>query len=164
MDHKNPKKTLAAGILVLCLLIGLIACGGAPTAEAPEKKSPENRIGFWSHTEYPDAFCVFVYENNGDTVSFVAEASRYGANGNISQITYIRQEAVTLRDGVGAFDFTDTFGNSGTGTVTLKDGKLSLSFTLSGEMQGMWCIDRAAGSYTKTKELSETVFNPDDYR
>lgn len=158
--ENKTRRRAAAWLLALCLLPVLVGCGGA----SAEIGGAESYLGFWSHTERPDALCVFVYEQTDASVSFVAEATRYSANGNISQITYIRQEAVALQDGVGAFRFTDTFGNSGTGTVTLKEGTLSLSFTLSGEMQGMWCIDRAAGSYTKTKELSETVFDPDDYR
>ena len=133
------------------------------TEEAPSK----DYTGYWGHTVYPDDNYVIIYEQQGDIISFVAEALK--ANG--SRIATVRQENINIGSGKATFEFIDSFLNKGVCNLQLIDDTLTLKFNVTGGYQGGWCIDAGNGSYKKIKELSEvdgfnkedyTIINPDD--
>ena len=155
-------------LFLILVTICLAGCNNANTGATVDTPSGEkikgNYLGYWDHTEYPDAYSLIVYEQDKDSIDFVLFADRIGANGMVAQMASLRQENVTFHSGVANFKFRDNFGNVGMCKLQMEPEKLTFSFSLDGDVAGNWSVVYAEGSYQKTKELSEIDwFNKDDY-
>lgn len=138
--------------LTLCLLV-LSGCGnaGVSTDGYDNSNYESGMTGLYEHSEYPDAYKIVVSEETNNIIDFEVSAIR----GNAAQIATARMTGVELVDGVGNFNFVDSFNNSGTGEIVLEGSQLNIAFNTNEPYQGNWCVDAAEGSYIKTKELSE---------
>lgn len=152
---------LIGAMICLCGCSNGTSVGGNDAAGEP---ITGDYLGYWEHTEYPDAYSVIVYEQTRDSLGFVVFADRIGANGMVAQMASVRQENVKAGSGDTHFNFRDSFGNSGICRLQLTSDELTFTFNVTGGYQDNWCIDAGNGSYKKTKELSEIDwFNKDDY-
>ena len=138
--------------LAICMFV-LSGCGsvGTSTNEYNNSNYEDGITGIYEHIEYPDAYKIVVSKENDNIIDFEVSAIR----GNATQIATARMTGVELVDGVGSFNFVDSFNNSGSGEIEFDGTQLSISFNTNQPYQGNWCVDAAEGSYTRTKELSE---------
>jgi len=119
-----------------------------PTVESQSESSIKalddtvpNYIGTWNHSAY--SHYVRVYEQNGNTIKLELNAIRGEA---LSIATC--EGTVTLVNGKGSFDFTDSFGNSGKCNVSIIDGTMTLGFEMDSNDINFWCVNAAAGTFT----------------
>lgn len=149
-------KKLLSIILILCA-VSLCGCQNGGIQSQSEQGGTNQIVsdgeytGLWSHTEYPDSYKIVISEETNNSIDFEVSAIR----GNAAQIATARMTNVELVDGVGSFNYVDSFNNSGNGEIVLDGTQLNIAFNTNEPYQGNWCVDAAEGSYVKTKELSE---------
>lgn len=121
----------------------------APIKEAPIAiVSSQNITGEYEHLQYQYANAVTVSEYDGTNIAF--EIISIGHNGNRIAGAYIRD---TISGGVCDFEFSDSWGNTGKGTLKILDnGNLSLSF-YDVDFIGRWSVSLAEGEYRRTGDV-----------
>lgn len=153
-NSKNKLKRIVS-VFSICIIACLCGCTShvleEDTSITPQTYSEVEYTGLWTHTEYPDAYSVVIFEQQGDEISFEVTAIR----GNGSQIATSKMTNVQLVDGKGEFKFVDSFENAGTGEIYISGGELVLKYNTDEPYKGNWCIDAGEGSYVKSKKLSE---------
>ncbi len=101
-------------------------------------------VGVWEHTTHPHY--VTVSEQNGNTIKLLIVAVRGEAN-SIADC----EGTVTLVNGKGSFNFTDSFTNSGKCFIEIENDTMKLSFENSAPPQ-FWSVSVGAGSYKKVTD------------
>lgn len=100
--------------------------------------------GVWEHTTYPHY--VTVSEQNGNTIKLLIVAVKGEAN-SIADC----EGTVTLVNGKGSFNFTDSFTNSGKCFIEIENDTMKLSFENSAPPQ-FWSVSVGEGSYKKVTD------------
>lgn len=158
--------------IILILLVGIMLCLCGCSADNPQLGITEpmgepikgDYLGYWEHTDYPDAYSVIVYEQTVDSLSFIVQAVRTNSYGQSAQMAHVRKENIKCGSGEAYFNFIDSFGNSGLANMQIEAERITFNFNVTGSYQGNWCIDAGNGSYKKVRGLSELDgFNADDY-
>lgn len=106
-------------------------------------------MGSWYKDGNSENYFIYVNAQNGSSISFSIEAIRRGANGSPAQYATAEINNLDISGGRADFYFTDSFGNTGNGTVyaSTEEILLSLNTTYIPPPGNNWGIQTAAGSY-----------------
>ncbi len=104
--------------------------------------------GSWLKDGNSENYFINVNSQNGSNISFSIEAVRTDPNGSPAQYATAEVNNLDISNGRADFYFTDSFGNTGSGTVYLSTGEIVLSLNTTYIAPGNnWGIQSAAGSY-----------------
>lgn len=104
--------------------------------------------GSWFKDGNSENYFINVHSQNETSISFSIEAVRTGANGSPAQYATAEVSNLDVSSGQADFYFTDSFENTGSGTVYLNAGEIRLSLNTTYTPSGNnWGIQPAAGSY-----------------
>lgn len=125
---------------------------GVPPSQPSETSEPPQNsvslsdlyIGAWAAEgctidDYTNGWmALYVESTNGNVMTFTLEKVQSGPANRIA-ITY--PITVTISDGKGTFPVNDSWGNSGTGTITVKGNAIHVTVDItSPDMTAMWDI------------------------
>ncbi len=111
-------------------------------AEAqPVEQYIGNLTGIWQHTEYPGTI-VEVTAQSGNIIDLYIEC----VNAKATRIATAEVYNVHLVNGTGTFDFTDSFGYSGTGVITFSGNSMTLTYS-GVRGSGGWSITGTGGKF-----------------
>lgn len=135
----------------------------AQTEMATEAPAPQNEedveyepvipnvIGVWKSQDYPDLASVQVVNQAGNTIDIIITSL---SNNEASKIATAKA-SVTLDvsagsssvSGSGTFEYTDSFGNSGTGIIGVNESVIALNITEEYNSGSTWGISNTSGKY-----------------
>ncbi len=119
----------------------------------------ESYTGGWERDQYPDFSEFVVYSQDGQTVSFIVVS--YNSTGTKIASSDIRD--VELHGGSGTFRFTDSWGNTGHGTITFDGDTMDLNIVVEYINNSLWALDQASGTYTKFTDVIDQDILADYY-
>lgn len=111
--------------------------------EEPEPSA--NLSGRWEHRNYPNAYMLLLVKELDGRYTILLEAIR----GNYAQIATAAIEHVEFVDGAASFSYEDSFGNQGTGSITVGGTTLQLDLGTDVNAGGNWGVESAEGAYIK---------------
>ena len=126
----------------------------APAPQNEDYDSPEptipNVVGVWKNKDYPDSASVEVVNQAGNTIDIIISSTSSNAShiatakASVSLEVSPGSSSVT---GSGTFDYTDSFGNSGTGIIGVNESAITLNITEEYNDNRGWGISKASGKY-----------------
>ncbi len=120
--------------------------GETDIAQTPAQPQNVSYEGFWKRDPNDLNNTISIYYHEGQTIGIYVTCVR----GNAAQIAAADIPAITIENDYGEFNYRDSFGNTGTGTITFYDDEeFSIWFGLDSNPQG-WGIVSAAGEYYNT--------------
>ncbi len=131
----------------------------APT-QAQEQENSDDPVmpkvtGTWKHENYPNACSVTVNIQNGNTLDFTVTSIK----GNASQIatsdisvTLDTEYDGSLVRGYADFEYVDSFGCGGTGSISVSENAILLVINEEFNDGGRWSIANATGTYIFANE------------
>ena len=108
--------------------------------------------GIWKNENYPSNYTVEIKNQNGNTMDITITAVR----GNAAQIATCDMTITVTPEMVGStvratdtFEFTDSFSNTGTCSITVSENVVTLIVTEGTNAGGNWGIFNATGDYLR---------------
>lgn len=115
----------------------------------------ENYVGCWERNDFSD---FVVYDQEGQTISFIVVS--YSSSARMASADIRR---VALNKGSGTFRFTDSWGNTGYGTISFDGSTMELDMVLEYINNSNWAVDQASGTYTKFTDAIDMDILADHY-
>lgn len=123
-----------------------------------ETEETPDLSGEWQHSVYPDPYYMTLKKETSGNYTLYMEAVR----GNYAQIATTTVKNVELVDGQAACAYEDSFGNHGMVYLTVNGEEINVRFETEEPYQGNWCVDAAAGTYSRKPASVWTAFHVDD--
>ena len=110
--------------------------------------------GTWKHEDAPNNCNVQVYNQDGNTIDFMIEYSNDSntkiSTAKVSVTLDLWYDGAVVR-GSSDFTFTDSFGNTGKGSISVSENVILITFD-EVDNTGMWSVSAAGGKYIFASE------------
>lgn len=158
------KRRILYFALALVAVLALSACGNKENTKNIDL--PDTMTGIWECNTNNQKRSVYIYEQDGNTISFAATAQMTDDDGFAYYIADGLVENITVKGGKASFSFTDTMSAEVSGEFEYFPETHTFILTFdSDEAQFKWGTSEK--KYKKMSELTEAFLNwftPDHFR